>query len=220
MNEFYVYGYLREDNTPYYIGKGKGYRAWKSKGRIVHPPKDKNKLVIYKDNLTEDEAFELEKQLIGKYGRKDRGTGILSNKTDGGGGMSHIDPIPKFDSIMNMEKNTFNCIACGRENPIKGASYLSKYCNNKCQSDHRKKLLVEKRIQEWQADCSLYNWKEVPEYIKDYLIQKRGAHCETCSCTEHAGKLIPLVVNQKDKNTHNNVETNLELICLNCRAQK
>ena len=37
---YYTYAYLREDKTPYYIGKGKGYRI-NSKQRNIKPPKDK-----------------------------------------------------------------------------------------------------------------------------------------------------------------------------------
>lgn len=119
-----------------------------------------------------------------------------------------------------MDNHTFNCLACGRANPIKGANYLNKYCNNKCQQDHRKVMLTEKRIQEWKSDCSLYVWKEVPEYIKDYLIKARGHKCEVCLNTEWMNKAIPLLAVQRDSDVYNNIETNLELICPNCRAQK
>lgn len=88
-NIFYVYAYLREDLTPYYIGKGSKDRAWKSHARTNGTnllPKDPNKIVILKNSLTEAEAYDHESELIKQYGRKDLGTGILQNRTDGGRG--------------------------------------------------------------------------------------------------------------------------------------
>ena len=86
-NIFYTYAYLREDLTPYYIGKGKSYRAYR-KNRNVHPPEDKTRIIFLKKNLTEEEAFRHEKYMIAIFGRKDLETGILHNRTDGGDGAS------------------------------------------------------------------------------------------------------------------------------------
>jgi hypothetical protein len=85
-NTYYIYQYLREDGTPYYIGKGKGRRAW-IKRRVVPLPVDQQLIQIIKDSLTEEEAFRLEEELIAIYGRKDIGTGILRNLTNGGEGV-------------------------------------------------------------------------------------------------------------------------------------
>ncbi len=89
-NIFYTYAYLREDKTPYYIGKGKGDRAYKRSKNDLKPPKDKSRIILLKQNLSEDIAFKHEKYMISIFGRKDLGTGILHNKTDGGDGASGV----------------------------------------------------------------------------------------------------------------------------------
>tara|TARA_S200002703_G_scaffold123480_1_gene109444 strand:+ start:42 stop:566 length:525 start_codon:yes stop_codon:yes gene_type:complete len=80
---FYTYAYLREDGSPYYIGKGTGRRIDSTNHRAPVPPKDRR--LKLKDNLTEQEAYKHEMYMIGVYGRKDLGTGILINMSDGGG---------------------------------------------------------------------------------------------------------------------------------------
>ena len=91
-NRFYTYAYLREDRTPYYIGKGSRKRAYtRSKGDIK-PPKDKSRIILLKQNLTEEEAFKHEKYMIDVFGRKDLETGVLHNRTNGGEGSSGFVP--------------------------------------------------------------------------------------------------------------------------------
>ena len=87
-NQYYIYSYLREDLSPYYIGKGSGRRAYTKGLKEVKPPKDKSRVRILKADLAEEEAFLLEKLYILMFGRIDLGTGILRNKSDGGDGAS------------------------------------------------------------------------------------------------------------------------------------
>jgi hypothetical protein len=99
-NIYYVYQYLREDMTPYYIGKGKNYRAYQSHKRsngVELRPDDRNRIKIIKQNLTEEQAFNLEKQLISECGLKLEG-GLLVNLLYGGQGYSPSEEMRKLQS--------------------------------------------------------------------------------------------------------------------------
>ena len=82
---FYTYMWLRENGTPYYVGKGKDNRAYKKKDHRHMPPPAINRIVFY-IALDEADAFAMEELLVWYYGRKDLGTGCLRNLTDGGEG--------------------------------------------------------------------------------------------------------------------------------------
>jgi len=97
MKIYYTYAYLRKDGTPYYIGKGKEFRAYVKEHGSVYPPKDKSRIIFLYKNISENQALAFEIFWIAVYGRKDKGTGILRNKTDGGdrGGYIITDEIRK-----------------------------------------------------------------------------------------------------------------------------
>ena len=88
MTQFYSYLWLRPDGTPYYAGKGKGKRAFRTQGHgSLNCPKDFSQIRLFL-LPTEEAAFAFECMLIRLFGRKDLGTGILRNLTDGGEGVA------------------------------------------------------------------------------------------------------------------------------------
>jgi group I intron endonuclease len=107
-----VYQWLREDGTPYYIGIGNPRRPYKGRRRCGHPP-SRDRIIILHENLEWEEACRIEKELIAFYGRKDLGTGILRNLTDGGEGAVN----PSKETREKISKST-----SGENNPNFGKS--------------------------------------------------------------------------------------------------
>src|SRR5271165_880147 len=81
-NIYYVYQYLKEDGTPYYIGMGHGSRINDPHGDIKVPKKEYRKFI--QENMEEVDALRLERQLTENYGLIRDGSGILENKIHGG----------------------------------------------------------------------------------------------------------------------------------------
>jgi len=101
------------------------------------------------------------------------------------------------------------CLNCNKKLSVS----RKKYCNNKCQQEHRWKK--EKDIiksGKWRTNCS---WTRP---LRRYLIEERGHKCEKCSLSLWMGQPIPLVCDHINGDASDNSPENLRLICNNCDA--
>jgi DNA-binding XRE family transcriptional regulator len=159
---FYVYAYLRDNGSPYYIGKGSGNRAWKkSKKHNVKVPSNLKYITILENNLTEIGALALERRYIRWYGRKNNGTGILINLTNGGEGVSGIvcsqTSIDKYKKLFSKKIVVF------------GVEYNS-------QSEAAKTLNVSRKtIVRWSKEGASTYSKEKTTTIKGLTFESRTA---------------------------------------------
>jgi hypothetical protein len=166
---FYVYAYLdplvsgryeylgyRFEYLPIYIGKGKGKR------KLDHLRKTSNKIFQNKiaywkrhgidpiiidlhGDLSESDAWEIEKTLIKSIGRFDLGFGPLLNLTDGGEGPSNRTPHNKgIKGLYHTSEETkakLKTILTGKPKPDGHGTKVSNALKGKPKSpEHRRKL--------------------------------------------------------------------------------
>jgi hypothetical protein len=135
--------------TPYYVGKGKGIRAFTKHSGHIQPPIDKSRIIVmFRDS--EQEAYDTEKELINNWGRIDIGTGCLRNLTDGGEGNitrgflghKHTEesnrknseahkgrPGPRLGVVVSLEtKEKMSVARRGKVPPNKGKKYSPELC--------------------------------------------------------------------------------------------
>lgn len=108
-----VYQHRRKDTGEiFYIGIGESKkRAYDKKGRndiwkrIAQ--ETKYDIEIIKDNITREEAKNIERRLIEQYGRRDKKTGILANKSIGGEGdnIGGSGPMEGWEERQNILKD-------------------------------------------------------------------------------------------------------------------
>jgi len=184
--EYYTYAYLREDGTPYYIGKGKNRRAFDRKKHTVFVP-SKDRIIFLKQNLTEEQSIRHEIYMIAVFGRKDLGTGILHNKTDGGDGCSGYFHSEKHKKRMS-KLQTKRWSKDGEKDKIRGKN--NPFFNKNHSEDSKIKIGLKSKIRTQGIDNPrTKTWKLIFENEKVLIIK-----CLKLWCREN-GYLYNSVLN-------------------------
>jgi len=179
MNEYYTYAYLREDGTPYYIGKGKGRRVYNShirQNKTNLKPKDSSRILLLKENLTEEEANKHEIYMISVFGRKYLGTGILRNMTNGGDGISGYSHTEETKKLLSEKTSGKNHTWYGRKHTEESKRKMRESGKNrkrKPHSEETKKKMRESAKKYWKDVGRDINGENNPFYGKSHTEETK-----------------------------------------------
>jgi hypothetical protein len=230
-NDKVVYLHRKKtDNSIFYVGMGSLKRAYCKQrsewwNRIVS--KHGYTVEIYKDGLTKEEAFELEIELISKYGRIDLKNGQLINQTKGGLAVQGIScsilkrKIKSLKSVVKTEewKNKISLAHKGkimskehRESISKGRKGMKipEHVKAKMRLSNKSKIITAIPIScyDYYTDEFIANFSSLTEASKELGCLDSAI---SNNLRGRSKKTNSKILNRKLKFKHNGTTTNREI---------
>lgn len=192
MNKAYVYEWFNVDtNEVFYVGKGRNDRIHSMKNRnqyfLRYVEKYNCDCRIVKDNMTDDEAYQYEKELIEKYKKENQ---CQTNIAEGGkGGIRLIgEDNPMFGRTWWDENTPLEKIQdwkekvkhCGKDNPQYGVSLKDRMTPETYAGwvEAHKSMIGEKNPNFGNNKLSKF-YKDNPEIskVKQSRLGKKNGRC-------------------------------------------
>jgi hypothetical protein len=169
--KFYTYTYSYPNGTPFYVGKGTGKRLinhmWDAKAgrntdkfhiRVIRKLLSEGKEPIVSkiiDNIDEELAFLVEQEFISKYGRRNNGSGILTNNTNGGEGTFGSKGIKRTPEQIAAMKKRLTGVKQKAESIAKRTLALTGYIHKKITCPHCETTGGETAMKKWHfSNCT------------------------------------------------------------------
>lgn len=170
---FYTYIFYdpSRNNEPFYVGKGKGDRAWRHFSRKGNHPFIQRIQYLKKNNikpglgiyagLDEEFALFLEEELIKSFGRKDLNTGPLLNLSDGG----EIGPVGSKHTFSATHRANLSSVLLGKKKSEAAKNNMSLAKRGR-PGTSRKGIQWSKKLKVKTPDGIFKNVKEASIYYK------------------------------------------------------